>query len=113
MGATPNTVCVTRFANGRQESLTAEVCKEGSWRSLVASKSRDCDRNSLLGGVKAQQPSAVALLAGLEAINALLRTKRGPPGVVPDQTKLSVTDGAALRCVVPMILRMAAHVYLL
>jgi hypothetical protein len=113
MGATPNTVCVTRFANGRLESLTAEACKEGSWRSLVASKSRDCDRNSLLGGVKAQQPSAVALLAGLEAINALLRTKRGPPGVVPDQTKLSVTDGAALRCVVPMILRMAAHVYLL
>jgi hypothetical protein len=113
MGATPNAVCVTRFANGRQESLTAEVCKEGSWRSLVVSKSRDCDRNRLLGGVKAQQPSAVALLAGLEAINAPPRTKRSSPGVVPDQTKLSVTDGAALRCVRLTILRMPAHVYLL
>jgi len=113
MGATPNAVCVTRFANGRQESLTAEVCKEGSWRSLVASKSRDCDRNRLLGSVKAQQPSAVALLAGLEAINAPPRTKRSSPGVVPDQTKLSVTDGAALRCAMPKMLGAVEHVRLL
>jgi hypothetical protein len=67
----------------------------------------------LLGGVKAQQPSAVALLAGLEAINALLRTKGSSPGVVPDETKLSVTDGAALRYFIPTILKMVAHVYLL
>jgi hypothetical protein len=104
---------VARFANRRQESSTAEVCIENSSRSLVASKSRDCDRNRFLGGVKAQQPSAVALLAGLEAINALPRTKRSSPGIVPDQTKLSVADGAALRCFLPTILKMVAHVCLL
>jgi hypothetical protein len=104
---------VARFANGRPARCTTAVCIKGSLRDLLAPKSGNCDRNSSLGNVKAQQPSTVTLLAGLEAINALPRTESSSPGVVPDETKFSVTDGTALRRVVPKILKMVSHFYLL
>jgi hypothetical protein len=107
--APANALCVARFANKRQESSTAGVCIKGSLRSLLASKSSDSDRDCFADGVKPQQPSAVALLAGLEAIDAHLRTEGRSPGVMPDEAKFSVTDGATLRRVVPTILKMVAH----
>src|SRR5260370_16068784 len=111
--APASVVCVAGFANRRQDSSTGAVCIERSLRSLLASKSRDSGRSCLSGGVKPQQPSAVALLAGLEAIDAFLRTEGRSPGVAPDQTKPSVTDRAALRRVLPTILNMVAHFPLL
>jgi len=107
--ASLSAVSVVRFANRRQDSPIGAVCIEGSLRDLLASKSNYSDCNGLLGGVKAQQPSAVALLAGLEAIDAPPRTEGSSPGVVPDETKLSVTDSAAMRRVLPTILKMVAH----
>jgi hypothetical protein len=44
--APANTICVARFANRRRESSTAGACIKGSLRSLLVSKSLDCDRNS-------------------------------------------------------------------
>jgi hypothetical protein len=55
-------------------------------------------RNCLSGSSKCLQPSAITFLAGFEEISAFLRTEGSSPGVVPDETKLSATDRAALRC---------------
>jgi hypothetical protein len=98
---------------GNKDRSRGGACTEGSLRSLLVSKSHESDRNRVSGVLKSQQPSAVALLAGLEAIGALLRTERSSPGVVPDKTKLSLADGAALCCVTPEILGTVAHFHLL
>jgi hypothetical protein len=65
------------------------------------------------GGVRSKQPSAIGILARLEAVSALPRTEGGSPGVVPDEAKLSVADRATLGCVVAEILRTVAHCCLL
>src|ERR1700675_4921243 len=83
--------------------ITERVCVEHSLRSLFAAKPRKSGCNGVPGDVQPDQPSAVGLLAGLEAIDAPPRTEGGSPGIVPDETKLSVTDGAALRGVEPKI----------
>jgi hypothetical protein len=67
----------------------------------------------LSGGLKAAQPSAVVGPAGLEAINAFPGTEASLPGVVPDETKLSVTESAALRRVFPKMLCTVEHFRLL
>jgi hypothetical protein len=108
-----NAVCVGRFADRRQGSSTGGVCIEGSPHGLLASKSDHSNCCALSDGVKPQQPSAIALLAVFEAINALARTEGRSPEVVPDQTKLSVTDGAARRRVPVARLRIIAHLCLL
>src|SRR6478609_7093560 len=41
------------------------------------------------------QPIAVTFPASSEAIDALLGTKRGSPRVVPDETKLAITNCAS------------------
>ena len=43
------------------------------------------------------KPFAVAFPAKLEAIGALFRTEVRSPGIVPDETELPATVGAALR----------------
>jgi hypothetical protein len=108
-----NTVCVGRFADRRQDSSTGGVCIEGSRHSLHASKSDYSNCCALSDSVKPQQPSAIALLAVFEAINTLARTQGRSPGVVPDQTKLSVTDGAARRRVPVARLKIIVHLCLL
>jgi hypothetical protein len=65
------------------------------------------------GGVKSKQPSAISILARLEAVSALLWTEGRAPGVVPDETKLSIADRATLGCVVAEILGTVAHCCLL
>jgi hypothetical protein len=70
--ASPNAVCVVPFANRRQDSPIGAVCIEASLRGLLASKSYHSDCSGLSDGVKSQQPSAIALLAGPEVIDALL-----------------------------------------
>jgi hypothetical protein len=83
--------------------MDERVCIERSLRGLMVSKSGETGGNCLPRGLKSEQPSAVGFLAALEAIDAPPRTEGGSPGIVPDQTKLSVTDGAALRGVAPKI----------
>jgi hypothetical protein len=67
----------------------------------------------LSDGLKSTYPSAVVVLADLEAISTSLGTEGGSPRVVADETKFSVTDGAALCCIVPKILATVAHFRLL
>jgi hypothetical protein len=62
-----------------------------------------------LGHSEGVVPSEVIFLAGLEAINALIRTESSSPRVVPDETKLSITDGASFRYTLPMIFGAAVH----
>jgi hypothetical protein len=49
------------------------------------------------GGSKRVKPFAVAFPVKLEALGAPLRTEVRSPGVVPDETELAATEGAALR----------------
>jgi hypothetical protein len=93
---------------------------EGSLRSLLALKSRsagsfrrDSHCNAVSGGVTLQEPSAVAGQPGLEAISALPGTEGISPGIVPDETKFSVTDSAALRCAISRVLSSVEHIRLL
>src|SRR6476646_11094392 len=47
------------------------------------------------GDLEPAYPIAVTCPASSEAINALLGTKRGSPRVVPDETKLAITNCAS------------------
>ena len=47
------------------------------------------------GDVQPGKPTAVTGPAGSQAINALVGTKRGSPRVVPDETKLAITNCAS------------------
>src|SRR6476646_8286732 len=47
------------------------------------------------GDLEPVQPIAVTFPASSEAIDALLGTKRGSPRVVPDETKLAITNCAS------------------
>ena len=98
---------------GNKDSSIAGACTKGSLRNFLASKSRESECNRLSGGLKSEQPSAVGLLAGLEAIDALLGTERSSPGVVPDETKLSAADGAPLRRAIAEMPGIVAHFRLL
>jgi hypothetical protein len=59
------------------------------------------------------QPSAVTVLARLEAINAFLRTDGGSPGVVVYKAELSTADRAPLGRAIPGLLGNASHCCLL
>jgi hypothetical protein len=61
----------------------------------------------------ANQPSAIAIPAGFEAIRAPPRAEGSAPGIVSDQTKPSATDGATLWSTIRRLLRVAAHCDLL
>jgi hypothetical protein len=54
-------------------------------------------------------PIAVTCPSSSEAIDALLGTKRGSPRVVPDETKLPVTDRASRGFVRPETFRAVGH----
>ena len=47
------------------------------------------------GALEPAHPIAVTFPAGSKAIDALRGTKRGPPPVVPDETKLTITNCAS------------------
>jgi hypothetical protein len=65
------------------------------------------------GGSKRVKPSAVAFPAKLEAIGAFLRTEVRSPGIVPDETELPATVGAAFRRAMPKMLETIDHFRLL
>jgi hypothetical protein len=67
----------------------------------------------LSGRAATNQPSAIAIPAGLEAIRAPPRAEGSSPGIVSDQTKPSAADGATLWSTIPRLLRVAAHCGLL
>jgi hypothetical protein len=67
----------------------------------------------LSGRAPANQPSAIAIPAGLEAIRAPPRAEGSSPGIVSYQTKPSAADGATLWSTIPRLLRVAAHCGLL
>jgi hypothetical protein len=64
------------------------------------------------GDLKPAHPVAVTLAAISEAISALLGTKRNSPRVVPDETKLAITDRASHRLVAPMTFGAVEHCFL-
>jgi hypothetical protein len=68
---------------------------------------------SLSGGVKWTQPSAVTILACPEAVGALLRTEGVLPGVVSYEAELSAADRAPVGCAVPGMLGNVSHCCLL
>jgi hypothetical protein len=59
------------------------------------------------------KPSAVVFSPDLESIGARLRKEVRFPGIVPDETELPATEGAALRCRMLKVLRMIEHFHLL
>jgi hypothetical protein len=56
-----------------------------------------------------QQASAVFVLARLEMIDAPPRTEGSSPGIVPDETKTPIADGAAFDSFPATKLNMIAH----
>jgi len=58
------------------------------------------------------QPSAIALLAGVEAVSALLGIEGGSAGITPDEAKPSAADPTPLGCAVAKTLGTIAHLYL-
>jgi hypothetical protein len=77
--------------------------------SLFRDRDRRFSLQLLVGHSEGVEPSEVTFLAGLEAINALLRTESSSPRVVPRETKPSITDGASFRCTLPKILGAVVH----
>ncbi len=69
----PSSLLLRRLASpiGNKDSSITGVCIANSLRSLPVSKPCNSDCNCLSCGLKSEQPSAVALLAGFEAISAL------------------------------------------
>jgi hypothetical protein len=55
------------------------------------------------------KPLAVTLTASSEVMDALLGTKRRSPRVVPDETKLAITDGASRGFVRPVTFGAVQH----
>jgi hypothetical protein len=68
------------------------------WRDPDEEQFPSSDPLSDPGGSKRVKPIAVAFSPDLEPIGTLLRTELRSPGIVPDETELAATDGAALRC---------------
>ena len=66
-------------------------------------------RQLVEGELEPAYPIVVTLPASPEAIDALLGTKRGSPRVVPDETKLPVTDRASRGFVRPETFRAVGH----
>jgi hypothetical protein len=64
---------------------------------------------SLSSGVKPTQPSAVAILACLEAVSAFRRTEGGSPAVVSYEAELSAADRATVGRAVPGMLGSVSH----
>jgi hypothetical protein len=60
--------------------------------------------------LKQAQPIAITFPASSKAIDALLGTNRGSPRVVPEETKLAVTDCASRSSAVSRTLGAVAHV---
>jgi hypothetical protein len=102
----PSTTC-------DKDNSIAGACTKSSLRNFLASKSRESECNRLSGGLKSEQPPAVSLLAGLEAIDALLGTEGSSPGIVSDETKFSAADGAPLRRAISEMPGIVAHFRLL
>ena len=67
---------------------------------LVVKSGMSCSPRTVLwqmveGDLEPAHPIAVTFPANSEAIDALLGTKRGSPRVVPDETKLAITNCAS------------------
>jgi hypothetical protein len=65
------------------------------------------------GDLEPAHPIVITLVASSEAIDALLGTKRGSPRVMPDETKLAVTDCASRGVGRSKIFKAAGHYCLL
>src|SRR6478672_5773511 len=76
-------VVVTTVRQGHRLKWEQEGSRNHSWSELVE------------GDSEPVQPIAVTFPASSEAIDALLGTKRGSPRVVPDETKLAITNCAS------------------
>jgi hypothetical protein len=57
-------------------------------------------------------PIAIILAASLEAIDALPGAERGSPRIVPDETKLAITDGASRGFIKPVTFGAIGHCFL-
>src|SRR6478672_7476301 len=76
-------VVVTTVRQGHRLKWEQEGSRNHSWSELVE------------GDLEPAHPIAVTFPASSEAINALLGTKGGSPRVVPDETKLAITNCAS------------------
>jgi hypothetical protein len=84
---------------------------------VVRSGTSQCPRAVLWrlvqGDLEPGQPIAVTCPASSEAIDALLGTKRGSPRVVPDETKLAITNCASRGSARPKAFGAVGHCNLL
>src|SRR6478735_8870061 len=76
-------VVVTTVRQGHRLKWEQEGSRNHSWSELVE------------GDLEPAYPIAVTRPASSEAVDALLGTKRGSPRVVPDETKLAITNCAS------------------
>src|ERR1700736_4024401 len=75
----------------------SKVCAVSRYSCLVVRSGTSWSPHAVLwqlveGDLEPAHPSAVAFPASFEAIDALLGTKRGSPRVMPDETKLALTN---------------------